>query len=248
VAALIDGDLQRAAALCQESLGIFQRGDIQGAITEVMATYGPVLHDSGDLAAAQATLLEALRLAHQVGPRWVVAAVLEALACLAVDLGQHAAAVSLISRASAIRAALEVPVRPNWQPRLDRALAHVHTSLDSRAFSTAWQHGKDLDLGALVKQPDMAGLWRVAAGQDLPDAPTPRNAMHPARRESPHGLTERELEVLRLITGGHSNREMGERLFISPATAARHVANIYNKLGVDSRARATAYAFQHGLA
>lgn len=68
------------------------------------------------------------------------------------------------------------------------------------------------------------------------------------RRERLHGLTERELEVLRLITGGHSNREMGERLYISPATAARHVANIYNKLGVDSRARATAYAFQHGLA
>ena len=42
--------------------------------------------------------------------------------------------------------------------------------------------------------------------------------------------------------------EMGEQLFISPATAARHVANIYNKLGVDSRARATAFAFQHGLA
>jgi pimeloyl-ACP methyl ester carboxylesterase/DNA-binding CsgD family transcriptional regulator len=62
-----------------------------------------------------------------------------------------------------------------------------------------------------------------------------------------HGLTARELEVLRLLAAGHSNRELGELLFISPATAARHVANIYAKLGVDSRAQATTYAHQHQL-
>jgi DNA-binding CsgD family transcriptional regulator len=66
-------------------------------------------------------------------------------------------------------------------------------------------------------------------------------------RASSHGLTARELEVLRLLAAGHSNHELGEKLFISPATAARHVANIYSKLGVDSRAEATAYAHQHGL-
>ena len=60
-------------------------------------------------------------------------------------------------------------------------------------------------------------------------------------------MTARELEVLRLLAAGHSNRELGELLFISPATAARHVANIYSKLGVDSRAQATTYAHQHRL-
>ena len=68
-----------------------------------------------------------------------------------------------------------------------------------------------------------------------------------ATRASSHGLTARELEVLRLLAAGHSNRELGELLFISPATAARHVANIYAKLSVDSRAEATAYAHHHGL-
>ena len=68
-----------------------------------------------------------------------------------------------------------------------------------------------------------------------------------ATRASSHGLTARELEVLRLLAAGHSNRELGEQLFISPTTAARHVANIYSKLGVGSRAEATAYAHQHGL-
>jgi DNA-binding CsgD family transcriptional regulator len=64
---------------------------------------------------------------------------------------------------------------------------------------------------------------------------------------APHGLTEREIEVLRLLAAGNSNREIGELLYISPATAARHVANIYNKLGVDSRARAVASAHRIGL-
>ena len=68
-----------------------------------------------------------------------------------------------------------------------------------------------------------------------------------ATRASSHGLTARELEVLRLLAAGHSNRELGEKLFISPTTAARHVANIYSKLGVDSRAAAIAYAYHHGL-
>jgi DNA-binding CsgD family transcriptional regulator len=61
-------------------------------------------------------------------------------------------------------------------------------------------------------------------------------------------MTPRELEVLRLLATGHSNREVGETLFISPMTAARHVANICTKLGVDSRAKAVAFALQHGLA
>ena len=248
VAAFTDGDLGGAAALCQESLGIFRRGDIQGAITEVMATYGPILHESGDLAGAQATLLDALRLAHQVGPRWVIAALLEALALLASDLGQRIAAVGLISQASAIRAELEVPVRPNWQPRLDRALQHLQAALTPQSFATAWHDGKHLDLDDLVAQPDMENLVRLASTGNDQASESPRSVTPATRREAPHGLTEREMEVLRLITGGHSNREVGEKLYISPATAARHVANIYNKLGVDSRARATAFAFQHGLA
>ena len=67
------------------------------------------------------------------------------------------------------------------------------------------------------------------------------------RAGAPSGLTGRELEVLRLLAAGYSNRELGDALFISPTTAARHVANIYNKLGVDSRARAAALAHELGL-
>ena len=60
-------------------------------------------------------------------------------------------------------------------------------------------------------------------------------------------LTPREIEVLRLIADGKSDREIGEALFISRATAARHAANIFLKIDVNSRTAAAAYAFRHGL-
>jgi DNA-binding NarL/FixJ family response regulator len=60
-------------------------------------------------------------------------------------------------------------------------------------------------------------------------------------------LTGRELEVLRLIAGGGSNREIASQLFISEHTVARHVQNIFAKLDVSSRAAATAFAFSHKL-
>jgi DNA-binding NarL/FixJ family response regulator len=61
------------------------------------------------------------------------------------------------------------------------------------------------------------------------------------------GLSPREEQVLRLVATGKTNRTIAEELFISEKTVARHVSNIFNKLGVSSRAAATAYAYQHSL-
>ena len=61
------------------------------------------------------------------------------------------------------------------------------------------------------------------------------------------GLTGRELEVLRHVATGQTNRKIAQELFISEKTVARHVANIFVKIGVSSRAAATAYAYEHDL-
>jgi DNA-binding NarL/FixJ family response regulator len=63
----------------------------------------------------------------------------------------------------------------------------------------------------------------------------------------PFGLTERELEVLRLVAAGRSNRDIAAELFISPKTASVHVSNILGKLGVSSRGEAAAMAYQQHL-
>jgi ATP/maltotriose-dependent transcriptional regulator MalT len=68
-----------------------------------------------------------------------------------------------------------------------------------------------------------------------------------ADRAADHGLTARELEVLRLIAVGKSNREIASLLVISEHTVARHVQNIFRKLGVPSRTAAGAFAYEHDL-
>jgi HD-GYP domain-containing protein (c-di-GMP phosphodiesterase class II) len=67
------------------------------------------------------------------------------------------------------------------------------------------------------------------------------------RREGPAGLTAREVEVLRLVARGLSNREIAERLVISPKTAGNHIEHIYTKIGISNRAGASLFAMQHGL-
>ncbi len=67
------------------------------------------------------------------------------------------------------------------------------------------------------------------------------------KRASPAGLTPRELEVLELVAAGHSNRQIGERLFISTKTAGVHVSNILGKLAVTTRLEAAAWAHRLGL-
>jgi HD-GYP domain-containing protein (c-di-GMP phosphodiesterase class II) len=69
----------------------------------------------------------------------------------------------------------------------------------------------------------------------------------PRRREGPAGLTPREVEVLKLLALGLSNKEIAERLVISPKTAGSHVEHIYAKIDASSRAVASLFAVQHGL-
>ena len=74
-------------------------------------------------------------------------------------------------------------------------------------------------------------------------------AGHPGkrRREWPGGLTSREIEVLRLLVRGLSNKEIAEQLVISRRTAGSHVEHIYTKIGVSNRAQASLFAVKHGL-
>ena len=89
------------------------------------------------------------------------------------------------------------------------------------------------------------GRLDVACARSILDAAG--EARKPGRSAWPAGLSDREVEVLRLLATGLSNRQIARSLTLSPKTVGRHVEHIYSKLGVSTRAGATLSAMEHGL-
>jgi len=102
----------------------------------------------------------------------------------------------------------------------------------------------DEDDAVLEFRSAIGGFDRLGALPDR-DAVT---ALLPGTTALPGGLTSRQVQVLRLVAAGKSNREIATELVISEHTVARHLQNMFAKLGVSSRSGATAFAFEHDLA
>ena len=92
-----------------------------------------------------------------------------------------------------------------------------------------------------------AARWVFRQLGAAPDWPGSRRCLAQGPPRHAGGLTAREVEVLRLVAAGKTNREIAAALVISDHTVRRHLQNIFTKLGVSSRAAATAFAFQHDL-
>jgi DNA-binding NarL/FixJ family response regulator len=106
-----------------------------------------------------------------------------------------------------------------------------------RALGDADSAELELDAAAQI-------FAQLGAAPDLEHA----RALMPVSGSAPrHGLTERELQVLRLVVLGKTNHSIASELVVSDHTVRRHLQNIFAKLGVSSRAAATAFALQHGL-
>ncbi|MCH8894177.1 MAG: helix-turn-helix transcriptional regulator, partial [Chloroflexi bacterium] len=84
-------------------------------------------------------------------------------------------------------------------------------------------------------------IARVAALQEQAEAQPVRAPAYPDR------LTQREVDVLRLIAAGKGNREIAEQLFLSLRTIERHITNLYTKISARGKADATTYALRHDL-
>lgn len=100
------------------------------------------------------------------------------------------------------------------------------------------------------RDPDSAEMELDAARlvfEGLGAAPDVARVQALSRAPATAGLTAREAQVLRLLATGKTNKALAAELFLSEKTVARHVSNIFAKLGVSSRAAATAYAYEHGL-
>jgi DNA-binding NarL/FixJ family response regulator len=144
--------------------------------------------------------------------------------------GEAGAAVAVLRAAWRSWRELEAPY--------EAARARVLIGLACRALGDEDAAAMELDAARTV-------LARLGAVLDLDHLD--KLATGPGAAAGTAGLTGRELEVLRLVAAGKTNYAIASALQLAEKTVHRHVSNIYAKLGVSSRAAATAYAYQHHL-
>jgi len=158
---------------------------------------------------------------------WAIAG--HALGATLLAEGNAPAALDQLRVACAIWAELQAPY--------EQARSRVVVGLARR------QTG-DPDTGRLELTAARQVFQRLGAAPDVTHVDT---LLRRGAPDPEHRLSSREVEVLRLVAAGKTNSAIAAELFISEKTVARHLSNIFTKLGVSSRAASTAYAYEHGL-
>jgi DNA-binding CsgD family transcriptional regulator len=212
--------LRLAATTITESR--LRRARVLGALVDVALSIGDL-----DGASEAADLLAALA-ADSDAPILETTATTAAGALL-LARGEAPAAVDRLRDASASWRDLRLPY--------EGARARV-------LYGLALRSAGDEDDAILELRSAVAAFDRLGATPDRDEAAR----LLPGASPLPRGLTPREAEVLRLVAAGKSNRDIAADLVISEHTVARHLQNMFAKLGVSSRSAATAFAFEHDLA
>jgi DNA-binding NarL/FixJ family response regulator len=184
---------------------------------------------AGDIEEARRTCGELEQIAASFGTDVLGAMAAHARGAVEVADGHAEAALEPLRRA--FRVWHEVGA-PYIAARLRLLIARACGALGDRDTATL-----ELDLAREVFE-------RLGAGPDLATFDAPEA---PGARSTPGNLSPRELEVLRLVASGKTNKVIAKQLFLSEKTVDRHVSNIFAKVNVASRAAATAFAYQHGL-
>ena len=205
-----------------EATGIFARARLLEPLIEVLLA-------TGSTSAARLAADEMLQIAGDIGAPLVTAMAERANGGVLLAEGDPRAALAALRPSWTKWQALDAPY--------EAARTRVLVGLACRALDDADAAALELDAAADAFR-ELGALPDLARVETLREKPAPRPAA---------GLTVREVEVLRLVAAGKTNREVAADLVISDRTVARHVSNIFDKLGVPSRAAATAYAYEHGL-
>jgi predicted ATPase/DNA-binding CsgD family transcriptional regulator len=196
-----------------------------------LADLGRLARNRGDLGASARLLGESL--AYYAG-EWnpgALNAAFTGIALAAHDAGFTERVVRLLVAASTI------PGEPEDAVIASEILESVKSEMSASSYQAAWDTGMTLDWDYLEHEAtSLAAEIAAIAGDESPE---------PSRRS---GLSPRELQVLRLVAEGRSNRAIATALSLSERTVENHVLHILNKLGLESRTAAATYAIRQGLA
>jgi non-specific serine/threonine protein kinase len=233
-AALCDrGEVDRGQQLIEQSLAGARAIDCDDGAAVALNFLAGVMRWRGDAVTATRYAVEGVLLQHRqtydaLGAR--LAGCLELLGGLACMQGHAERTARLFGAASGVRENSGVPMPPISRIAYERDLATARAQLGSRRFDAAWAEGGQMDVARLVDYVSEASIDALQPGAPSPDL-----------------LSHREREVVALLARGYTNRQIAQELIISARTADGHVAHIFAKLGLSTRAQAAVWAVEHGL-
>jgi len=215
-----------ASAAIQRALGEARDRPARAALLPAVVE---VALAAGDMEAARSGCLELEEIAADYEAGLLDAAVLYAKGAVDLAQGDPEAALVMLRRAAQAWQELEAPYET---ARTRVLIAQACIALGDEEAAIMEREAAREVFATLGAAPDIASA----------DAQAGR-----AGSGEPHGLTTRELEVLRLVAAGQTNKSIAAELVLSERTVERHVSNIFAKLRVSSRAAATAFAYEHKL-
>lgn len=223
---VVQDRLDAAAAAIRRLFDESQKPALRG---KLLPAYIEIMLAAGDGVAARVGAEELRALAGSLGGPYLQGLAAYALGAILLAEQDPAGALQELRRAGAAWQELKMP----YEAARTRAL----TGLACRALG-------DYDTGNMELDAARWAFQELGAEPDLTQVEKLLGIQPSAISD---GLTGRELQVLGLVASGKTNREIATDLVISEKTVARHVSNIFVKLGVGSRSAATAYAFKHDL-
>lgn len=229
---LAEGRVQDAVAVIGRAMAAAEGDRLRRA--GVLAAHAEVMLAAGEVAEANAAVAELEAAAEQVDSAYLEALAAEGRGAVLLAADDAAGAVDALGHAWRAWRVLDAPYEA---ARVRLRLARARLRLGDHDTAAA-------DLAAARPV-----LQQLRAAPALAEHDELARRVHAARGTvpGPGGLSPRELEVLRLVATGATNREVADSLVISPRTVERHLSNVFTKLGVGSRAAATAWAYEHDV-
>jgi DNA-binding NarL/FixJ family response regulator len=197
--------------------------------TRILPAYVEIMVVAMEITKAQVAVQELIHIARELDAPFLLALAAQAEGSVLLSQGDPNAALDRLSNAMAIWNRLEAPYEC---ARARFLIGMARTEIG------------DKEAASLEYEAARSTFYQLKAGRDIARVDA---LIQERKRDKIHGLTSRELEVLRLLATGKTNKTIAGEMFVSERTVDRHVSNILSKLDLPSRAAATAFAYKYNL-
>jgi predicted ATPase/DNA-binding CsgD family transcriptional regulator len=230
------GALEEAVAFHEEALALRRESDLQ-SVPITLSDLGATVFLQGDLMHSAALFHESLQLRWERGEQFGIAESISGLLRIAAELNQRDRAVRLFGAVEALRESQGASTNSPDQLWCQRMISNLAPVLGQPAYDRLYAEGRSLSIEMAV-----AEALEVGVETDLKTDQVTEVAYELGIK-----FSEREVEVLRLLADGQSDREIADQLYISHRTVMKHVSHILTKCNVQTRTAAVAIAIRHNL-